>query len=133
MGKSRPYITNCLRLLNLPPSLSRAVEEGSLSQGHARLLLTLKSKEEQEQWYQRILSQDISVRKLEQLLKPKPSAPKKKAKKDIFKKHHEDILSQSLGLPVSISFANSKSTQKGEVVLHFQSEEDFNRIINKFK
>lgn len=133
MGKSRPYITNCLRLLNLPPSLSRAVEEGSLSQGHARLLLTLKSKEEQEQWYQRILSQDISVRKLEQLLKPKPSAPKKKAMKDIFKKHHEDILSQSLGLPVSISFANSKSTQKGEVVLHFQSEEDFNRIINKFK
>src|SRR5699024_244381 len=101
--------------------------------GHARLLLTLKSKEEQEQWYQRILSQDISIRKLEQLLKPKPSAPKKKAKKDIFKKHHENILSQIIGMTVSTSLTNKKNTQKGKVVLHFQSEEDFNRIINKFK
>lgn len=45
MGKSRPYITNCLRLLNLPRSLSDAVEKGDLSQGHARVLLTLKTRE----------------------------------------------------------------------------------------
>lgn len=81
MGKSRPYITNFLRLLNLPKSLSDAVEKGELSQGHARVLLTLKNVEEQEKWYQKILTEDISVRKLEHLLKPakkKKIIPKKK-------------------------------------------------------
>ena len=66
MGKSRPYITNCLRLLNLPTIISHAVEKGELSQGHARVLLTLKDEKEQEKWYQKILNEDMSVRKLEQ-------------------------------------------------------------------
>lgn len=130
MGKSRPYITNCLRLLNLPKSLSNAVEKGELSQGHARVLLTLKNRKEQEKWYQKILAQDISVRKLESLLKP---AKKKKKtaskKKDIFVRNQEEELTKHLGLPVKISI--SKTGVKGEVSLHFQSEEDLNRIINK--
>ena len=133
MGKSRPYITNCLRLLNLPTIISHAVEKGELSQGHARVLLTLKDEKEQEKWYQKILNEDMSVRKLEQAVKStkKKKTSSKVSKKDIFIRHQEEELSKLLGLPVTLSL--SKSGFKGDLQLHFQSEEDLNRIINRLK
>ena len=133
MGKSRPYITNCLRLLNLPTIISHAVEKGELSQGHARVLLTLKDEKEQEKWYQKILNEDMSVRKLEQAVKStkKKKTSSKVSKKDIFIRHQEEELSKLLGLPVTLSL--SKSGLKGDLQLHFQSEEDLNRIINRLK
>lgn len=132
MGKSRPYITNCLRLLNLPKTLSDAVEKGTLSQGHARVLLSLKNKAEQEMWYHRILTEEFSVRKLEKLLKmTKKEKSTFQKKKDIFLHNQEKELSKQLGLPVKISISKTKT--KGEVCLQFQSEEDLNRIINKLQ
>ncbi|QMS96357.1 ParB/RepB/Spo0J family partition protein [Streptococcus equinus] len=133
MGKSRPYITNCLRLLNLPSAISKAVERGQLSQGHARVLLTLKNEKEQEKWYQKVITEEISVRKLEELVKKSKPTKKssKKNKKNIFIRHQEEELSKLLGVPVSLSLA--KSGFKGDLQLHFQSEEDFNRIINRLK
>ena len=131
MGKSRPYITNCLRVLNLPRSLSDAVEKGDLSQGHARVLLTLKNAGEQEKWYQKILTEDLSVRKLERLLKPAKQKKNRSKKKDIFIRNQEEELTKQLGLPVKITI--SKTGTKGDVSLYFQSEEDLNRIINKLK
>ena len=131
MGKSRPYITNCLRLLNLPRSLSDAVEKGDLSQGHARVLLTLKNAGEQEKWYQKILTEDLSVRKLERLLKPAKQKKNRSKKEDIFIRNQEEELAKQLGLPVKITI--SKTGTKGDVSLYFQSEEDLNRIINKLK
>ncbi len=65
MGKSRPYITNCLRLLNLSASPLEAVETGTISQGHARLLLPLTPKQ-QENWLQKILTTELSVRQFKQ-------------------------------------------------------------------
>lgn len=133
MGKSRPYITNCLRLLNLPSDISKAVERGQLSQGHARVLLTLKNEKEQEKWYQKVITEEISVRKLEELVKKSKPTKKssKKNKKNIFIRHQEEELSKLLGVPVSLFLA--KSGFKGDLQLHFQSEEDFNRIINRLK
>ena len=131
MGKSRPYITNCLRLLNLPSILAKAVEKGELSQGHARVLLTLKNEKEQEKWYQKILTEDISVRKLEKLLKPAKKKKQQLKKKDIFIQNQEEELSKLLGLPVKIAI--SKTETKGEIRLYFQTEEDFNRIINRLQ
>ncbi len=67
MGKSRPYITNSVRLLNLPLNIIEAIKEGNISQGHARLLINLSEKE-QNQWFDKILSQSLSVRQLEKQL-----------------------------------------------------------------
>lgn len=64
MGKSRPYISNLLRLLNLSSQTKQAVEEGQISQGHARQLVSF-SEEKQAEWVQLILSKDLSVRTLE--------------------------------------------------------------------
>lgn len=119
--------------MNLPTIISHAVEKGELSQGHARVLLTLKDEKEQEKWYQKILNEDMSVRKLEQAVKStkKKKTSSKVSKKDIFIRHQEEELSKLLGLPVTLSL--SKSGFKGDLQLHFQSEEDLNRIINRLK
>ena len=70
MGKSRPYISNSIRLLSLPDVILSEVENGKLSQAHARSLVGL-NKEQQDYFFQRIMEEDISVRKLEALLTEK--------------------------------------------------------------
>ena len=70
MGKSRPYISNSIRLLSLSEQILSEVENGKLSQAHARSLVGL-NKEQQDYFFQRIICEDISVRKLESLLTEK--------------------------------------------------------------
>ena len=67
VGRSRPHITNTLRLLNLPPAVQRRVAAGVLSAGHARALLGLESAERQEYLAKRIVEEGLSVRAVEEL------------------------------------------------------------------
>lgn len=127
MGKSRPYISNSLRLLNLTPALKEALSNLSLSQGHARLLSPLATRE-QDYWLERILKEDLSVRKLESLLKPKKSPSKKK--KNIFIEEEKKKLEQLLGCPIDIRL---KGDQSGSIQIHFKSEEEYQRIIQNLK
>lgn len=130
MGKSRPYITNFLRLLNLSAPLQKALEDGSLSSGHARLLLGL-SEEEQLAWLNKIKDNKLSVRELERQLNLKTRPKQKKSKKgDLFQRDLEEELSRSLGMPVSLSMTNKKS---GKLSISFSTPEDLNRIINRLK
>ena len=69
-AKSRPYISNSIRLLSLPEPILSEVESGKLSQAHARSLVGL-NKEQQDYFFQLIIEEDISVRKLEALLTEK--------------------------------------------------------------
>lgn len=128
MGKSRPYITNCLRLLQLTPPLQEAVHTGQLSQGHARLLITLPA-DQQMNWYHRIQESGMSVRQLEKALKPNlsPSRPKKK---NLFIQEEEKKLSQFFGTPVSIQ---QQANGQGKISISFHSIEEFQRIIHNFK
>ena len=94
MGKSRPYITNLVRLLNLSPSILKEVESGRLSQAHARLLINL-SKKDQENLLKRIQEEDLSVRQVERLLQEKKQE-KKIREKYFFIKEEEDKLKKLL-------------------------------------
>lgn len=126
MGKSRPYITNFLRLLNLSAPLQKALEDGSLSSGHARLLLGMRD-QEQEAWLNKIRDNKLSVRELER--QSKPRTKQKKAKQtNLFKKDLEENLSRALGLPVNLSMTKK---QAGKLTITFSSQDDLNRIINK--
>lgn len=125
MGKSRPYITNSLRLLNLPENVTIALETGKLSPGHARLLLGL-DKEEQERWLSRIIDNHLSVRQVENDLKRHKKAKRKKIS-NLFIREIENQISQELGLRTTIT---EKKQNKGQVIIHFDNLEDFHRIIN---
>ena len=126
MGKSRPYISNALRLLQLPKEIQTSIENGKLSQGHARALLAVEDTKKQLTIYHQVLTEKWSVRTLEKRLQELPK--KQKSKKDIHIKDKEKELEKSLGLPVTLRYHKNHS---GTIQIHFSTEEDFNRIINK--
>ena len=123
MGKSRPYISNALRLLQ---EIQTSIENGKLSQGHARALLAVEDTKKQLTIYHQVLTEKWSVRTLEKRLQELPK--KQKSKKDIHIKDKEKELEKSLGLPVTLRYHKNHS---GTIQIHFSTEEDFNRIINK--
>ena len=127
MGKSRPYISNSIRLLSLPEQIISEVENGKLSQAHARSLVGL-NKEQQDYFFQRIIEEDISVRKLEALLTEKKQ--KKLQKNDHFIQNEEEQLKKLLGLDVEIKLSKKDS---GKIIISFSNQEEYSRIINSLK
>ena len=127
MGKSRPYISNSIRLLSLPEPILSEVESGKLSQAHARSLVGL-NKEQQDYFFQRIIEEDISVRKLEALLTEKKQ--KKLQKNDHFIQNEEEQLKKLLGLDVEIKLSKKDS---GKIIISFSNQEEYSRIINSLK
>ena len=129
MGKSRPYITNLVRLLQLPDFVLKAVKEGNISQAHARLLIKLKEKD-QRKWLENIISSDISVRKLEKLLQTSPIKSKSENVQKIFIEEEEENLKKLLGVEVKISLSKK---QTGKISISFSNQEEYKRIINSLK
>lgn len=127
MGKSRPYISNSIRLLSLPDAILSEVENGKLSQAHARSLVGL-NKEQQDYFFQRIIEEDISVRKLEALLTEKKQ--NKQQKNDHFIQNEEEQLKKLLGLDVEIKLSKKDS---GKIIISFSNQEEYSRIINSLK
>ena len=127
MGKSRPYISNSIRLLSLPEPILSEVENGKLSQAHARSLVGL-NREQQDYFFQQIIEEDISVRKLESLLTDKKQ--KKQQKTDHFIQNEEEQLKKLLGLDVEIKLSKKDS---GKIIIAFSNQEEYSRIINSLK
>ncbi|WP_314433436.1 ParB/RepB/Spo0J family partition protein [uncultured Streptococcus sp.] len=127
MGKSRPYISNSIRLLSLQEHILSEVENGKLSQAHARSLVGL-NKEQQDYFFQRIIDEDISVRKLEALLTEKKQ--KKQQKNDYFIQNEEEQLKKLLGLDIEIKLSKKDS---GKIIISFSNQEEYSRIINSLK
>ena len=118
MGKSRPYITNSVRLLNLPLNIIEAIKEGNISQGHARLLINLSS-------------QSLSVRQLEKQLHSQQTKTVTKNKHHLFLKEEEKRLKKIFGTEISLQF--SEQSQSGKICIHFSNLEEYQRIIDSFK
>ena len=128
MGKSRPYITNLVRLLTLPNFILKEVETGKLSQAHARLLIQLSTDEQKKLLY-RIQTEDLSVRQVEHLLKEEKNKKKSK-EKDHFIKEEEENLKKLLGLDVQIRLQKKEA---GKITISFHNQEEYQRFINSLK
>lgn len=127
MGKSRPYITNLVRLLGLPKHILTEVESGKLSQAHARLLIQLSS-DRQDTLLHRIQTENLSVRQVEQILQKTRKSSKKE--KDNFVKEEEQKLKKILGLDVQISLQKKDS---GKISISFHNQEEYQQFINSLK
>lgn len=129
MGKSRPLITNTLRLLNLPTPVQNLVEKKLLSSSHARSLLTIEDPQKQIELAEKICREGLSVRDVEELRKKSPSKNSNNLKIPFKKDPHvnelESSLQYALGTKVDVSI-NSKN--KGNLKIHFTSVSDLNRI-----
>ncbi|MBU4450554.1 MAG: ParB/RepB/Spo0J family partition protein [Actinomycetia bacterium] len=133
ISKSRAAITNSLRLLMLPLEVQKMVDAGSLSAGHARTLLSLENKEEQIKLANQIVEQDLSVRRVEGVVRSKVKAEssetKLKKKLPEFEKLPEvtQLVSDYLQAPVNIKVGK----RKGKIQILFGSIKDFERIVNR--
>ena len=129
LGKSRPAITNTMRLLNLPASVQRRVAAGVLSAGHARALLSLTDEKEIEALANRIIAEGLTVRAVEEIVSTgaaKLKGGSVKRGKIIAPRLKEisDQLSDTLDTRVSVELGK----QKGKIVIEFATMEDLERI-----
>ena len=131
VGKSRPYITNALRLLKLPPNIQEKLADGQISPGHGRALLSAKDKLYQEKLCKRIINEGLSVRKTEELANnfkskkiQKPQKPK-----DVNILQVERDLKEIYGTKVSIV----NKGQKGVLKIEYYGEDELNRLIDLLK
>lgn len=130
VGKSRPAITNALRLLSLPQDILEMVGEGKISAGHARTLLAFPDEESMRRAARLAAEQGISVRQLEKLAKAasqERSAVQAdtKKKRDTFFDEVELALHEHLGRKVKVT---SKAKNKGVLEIEFYSEEDLSEL-----
>ena len=129
MGKSRPAVTNALRLLNLPEDLMALVEEGKLSAGHARALLGAPTPALQRQAAKAVLDKGLSVRQTEALVKALQKEKKPKVRSEdmlaIYLADLEKNLGSQLGRKVHIQHRG----KKGKLELEYYSEDDLETLL----
>ena len=129
MGKSRPAVTNALRLLNLPEDLMALVEEGKLSAGHARALLGAPTPALQRQGAKAVLDKGLSVRQTEALVKALQKEKKPKVRTEdmlaIYLADLEKNLGSQLGRKVHIQHRG----KKGKLELEYYSEDDLETLL----
>ena len=132
VGRSRPHISNTIRLLNLPANVQKRVAAGVLSAGHAKALLGVENLEAQEQLARRIVAEGLSVRAVEEIValgaqaakaprqhdaRPKPVAPGLR--------ELADRLSDAFDTRVKVELGQ----RKGKIVVEFASLDDLERIV----
>jgi ParB family chromosome partitioning protein len=130
IGRSRPHITNTIRLLNLPPGVQRRVAAGVLSAGHARALLAIDDPAVQEQLAYRIVAEGLSVRAVEEIVAMGAEVVKTRrplARKPVAPGLTDlaDRLSDVLDTRVKVELGQ----RKGKIVVEFGSLDDLDRIV----
>ncbi|NDI24067.1 MAG: ParB/RepB/Spo0J family partition protein [Actinobacteria bacterium] len=131
LGKSRPVITNTLRLLNLPTSVQKRLASGTLTAGHARALLGLADTAEMERIATKIVAEGLSVRATEELISvgagiKKKGITKKKVSSGKYLELEERV-GDSLNTRVRIKGGNSGGT----IIIEFADSVDLQRIVNE--
>ena len=128
VGKSRPAVTNALRLLGLPQEVRAALAEGKISAGHARALLAFSSEGAMLETLALIDGKGLSVRDVEKMARAeKAEKPVRRVEKTTFMKETELVLKNRLGRKVSVS----GSGKKGTIQIDFYGEDDLKELIKR--
>ena len=132
IGRSRPHISNTLRLLNLPPAVQKRVAAGVISAGHARALLSLDDPLAQQRLADRIVAEGLSVRSVEEIVTFRDDQPEKQARKPTTAKpvapalrHLSDRLSDLFETRVKVEMGQ----RKGKITVEFATIDDLERIV----
>ncbi len=132
VGKKRATVNNYLRLLKLPPDIQAGIRDNKISMGHARALINVDNIELQLSIYHKIVKEDLSVRKVEEIVRKLSQGFEQKkgaADKNPLSTEMQQLktaLSSHFGTKIDIA---TKGDQKGEIKIPYFSNEDLNRII----
>lgn len=127
VGKSRPYVANTLRLLNLPEEIKEAIMKGSLSVTAARAILGLESAKEQLKLYNQLMKEKNSVREVEDKVSAARLQSNLPGRRDPLVLDYEARLRAALGTKVKIT----KTGGKGSIIVDYYSDEELGRIVKK--
>ena len=134
VGKKRSTISNYLRLLKLPAVIQKGIRLKKISMGHARALVNVKEPEAQVFIFEEIIKHDLSVRKVEELVRNLTAgkAPEKDAPKSKYPQEYEDLNNHlSKFFQTKVNF-KVNDTGKGKIEIPFNSSNDLERIISIF-
>jgi ParB family chromosome partitioning protein len=134
IGRSRPQVTNTLRLLKLPIKVQQRVAAGVLSAGHARAILSVTDAAGQEKLATKIVNEDLSVRAAEAaagMVGGDSSAPKKAKAKAGSRRDHLDAIATKLGDKLNTRVTVAIGAKKGSIVIDFATVADLNRIASE--
>lgn len=126
VGKDRSSIANILRLLSLPKAVQEFIESGAISLGHAKVLAGLATSEAQLQLAQKIVSDQLSVRQIEQIIsgQQKDRGPRSKKEEPHRFRNLEEQFRKRLGTKVQVK----AGTRGGQVIIHYFSDDELDRI-----
>ena len=132
VGKSRPYITNSMRLLKLPEYIRESIADGRISAGHGRTLIAASDEDMRKSIWEKMIKEGHSVREAEKLAAGSPGAKKRKPaskRKNPDVARVEEDLKDIFGTKVSINAAG----KKGKIEIEYYSGEELNRLIELLK
>lgn len=136
VGKNRATVTNYLRLLKLPPDIQIAVRDNRISMGHARAIINVENPDQQLYIFKKTLSEDLSVRKVEELVRELTSTKKeeKGSTASVSSSNREiNQLQTKLSSHFGTRIVIKSDGKKGEIKIPFLSVEDLNRILDILK
>lgn len=134
VGKSRPFVANMVRLLELPEEIKGMLENGRLTAGHARAILSINDKKRQLKIAQRVIEQGLNVRQVEKIAKDLEEKKKEKETKDLVRDKKdagetakiEDFIRQKLGLRVRVKINPSG---RGKLEISVENREELFKVI----
>ena len=132
VGKSRPYITNSMRLLKLPEYIRESIADGRISAGHGRTLIAASDEDMRRSIWEKMIKEGLSVREAEKLAAGSPGAKKRKPaskRKNPDVARVEEDLKDIFGTKVSINAAG----KKGKIEIEYYSGDELNRLIELLK
>lgn len=133
ISKSRPYITNSLRLLKLPETIREAITAGALSAGHARAILSIGNEIRMHALAQRVIAEGLSVRETERLAGETKTAKARPAKRKPARSRDAEIIEEELKALLGTKVYIKDRGKKGKIEIEYYSEEERERIIDMLK
>jgi len=130
IGRSRPQITNTLRLLKLPSTVQSRVAAGVLSAGHARAILSVGDEEAMTRLADKIVNEDLSVRAAEAAASSTPKPPRTKVTAGKHRGHLDEI-AERLGDRLNTRVKITLGARKGQITVDFATIQDLNRILDE--
>ncbi|MBN1116217.1 MAG: ParB/RepB/Spo0J family partition protein [Bacteroidales bacterium] len=133
VGKKRATVTNYMRLLKLPAEIQLGIKEKKISMGHARALVNIEKPQEQLKIFYKVVDQDLSVRKVEELVRTRNMPKEEEKPKEPKSLKDYDSLKTDLSklFQANIDFKRSNNGD-GKIVIPFKSDEDLERLIAIF-
>lgn len=132
IGRSRPQISNTIRLLKLPVPVQQRVAAGVLTAGHARAILSLEDATAMQRLADKIVNEDLSVRAAEAAAKLTDAAPTRAAKPQAgSRRAHLDEVAERLGDRLNTRVKISLTARKGQISIDFATIQDLNRILEE--